>query len=217
MALPYIILVLGYTLLASLFLWVGISLKGKWLIKFALAPVILWFGLFLYYVPPQLAGYPSNQELHEDKVIVRFFTYTAPTNTEEGEIFIVVDTRFYIDKEKKKTFGDMINPLTYTDISKNEYLRLYRLEWDEDLVKDMNKASKEKKLITLQKNRKQAQGEKGKDDKKKKKGQKGKPEAGEEQGEEDESGTGGTARNSKDKSKYSVEALAPNEVFKKSQ
>jgi hypothetical protein len=214
MALPYIILVLGYTLLASLFLWVGISLKGKWIIKFALAPVILWFGLFLFYVPPQLAGYPSNQELVEDRVIVRYFTYTAPTNTEEGAIFIVVDTRFYIEQEKKKTFGEIINPLTYTDISKNEYLRLYRLEWDEDLVKDMNKASKERKLITLKKNRQKAQGDKGKD-KKQKKGQKGKPEAGEEEADGEDSGTGGTARNSKDESKYSVEALTPNEVFKK--
>ena len=205
-------MVLGYTLLAALFLWIGISIRGKWVIKFALAPIILWFGLFLYFVPPQLAGYPSDQEVIEERVIVRFFTYTAPTNTEEGEIFIVVDTRFYQETIQKDLL-DKLDPSTYSDISKNEYLRLYRLPWDEELVKQMTKAQKQRKLITLTKNQ---PGNKSKDKKKSKK--KDMKEAGDKIGEENEEGdggTGGTAKDSKDRSKYSVEALTPNEVFRK--
>ncbi len=213
MALPYIILVLGYTLLAGLFLWVAISIKKKWILKFSLVPAILWFGLFLYYVPPQLAGYPSDQEVIEERVIVRFFTYKAPTQTEEGEIYIVVDTRFYPETIEKALL-DKLDPKTYTDISKSEYLRLYRLPWDEDLVKQMNKANKQKKLITLRKNRPGGPESKSK----KKSDRKGPKAKGDKVGKENEDGkggTGGTAKNSKDLAKYWVEALTPNEVFTK--
>lgn len=220
MALPYIILVLGYSLLASLFLWIGISIKGKWLIKFALVPMILWFGLFLYYIPPQLAGYPSDEDIVQEKVIVRFFTYKAPTATEKGEIYIVADSRFYLQEKSEK---HILDPSKYTDISNNEFLRLYRLEWDEDLVKDMNKAKKQKKLITLSKKKGSGDGEgegesgngtKGK--KGKKGGEKGKQNKGARVGDsKGKGGTGGTAKQSKYNSKYSVEALTPNQVFRK--
>ncbi len=221
MALPYVILVLGYALLASLFLWIGISIKGKWIIKFALAPFILWFGLFLYFIPPQLAGYPSDQEIVEERVIVRYFTYKAPTNDDEGEIYIVADNRFYPETMTKDIL-EKFDPKSLADISQGEFLRLYRLPWDEQMVKDMTKAQKKRQLITLRKTKK-GEGQSGNqtgEGKGKSKGKKGSqngknPSGRLGDGDKGQGGTGGTAKTSRDKSMYSVEALTPNEVFQK--
>ena len=219
MALPYIILVLGYTLICSLFLWISISIKGKWIIKFAITPVILWYGLFLYYTPPQLAGYPSSQEILQERVIVRFFTTQRPTPTTKGYIYVVVDTRFFADLKEKSAL-EKLDPRTLTDISGSEHLRLYRLPWEEELAQNMQTAQKKKKLIILKKNKDKGKGsgdQKGEG--KKKKGKQGKNPDGKpgDNDEEGEGGTGGTARNSRDKNKYSVEALTPNEIFKKAE
>jgi hypothetical protein len=220
MPLPYVILVLGYTLLAALFMWSIIEIKGRWIVKFAMAPVILWFGLFLYYIPPQLSGYPSDQEIRQERVIVRFFTYNAPTKDKEGNIYVVVDSRFF-EKNDIQSFLKMFKPSTYTDISGTEYLRLYRLPWDEDLVKNMTKAQKKKELIILKKQKKKEKG-KGKDGGglgKAKEGKKGnKKGSGDKVGDGDGEGGGGTGGSSKlgkGKAKYSVEALTPNEIFRK--
>lgn len=221
MAIPYIILVLGYAFIISLFLLIVISLKGKWIFKFCMIPVLLWFGLFLYYIPPQLTGYPSEQNVIDDNVIVRYFTYQAPTQTEEGHLYIVVDTRFFKDL-KEKTFIDKINPLNYTDISGSEYLRLYRIPWDEELVRGMNQAQKRKQLIVLKKkkNKSESKGKEGREgNKKKSKGKKGRGKLIDKSGSGDnegKGGSGGTAKNSgNEESKYTIDALTPNEIFKK--
>jgi hypothetical protein len=228
MQLPYIILVLGYALLVSLFLWVAITIRGKWVAKFTMVPLILWFGLFMYYVPPQLAGYPSEQEIIQERVIVRYYTYQAPTQTEEGHIYVVVDTRFFKDKNEVN-FLDKINPLSYTDISKSEHLRLYRIPWDDDLVKKMTKAQKKKQLIILNKNGGKNKGVNNSEGKKgngkgkagqitkKKKGE-GKLNSTESSGsgEKGKGGTGGSSKyRDRDKGLYSIEALSPNEIFTK--
>lgn len=217
---PYVIMVLGYCMLAALCLWFIKEVKGMWPAKFTIVPMAIWFGLFLYFIPPQLAGYPSEQELIDDKVVVSFFTYESPSDESEGAIYVVVDTRFFRVKAKSKTFIDYFKPKTYTDISKQEYLRLYRLPWDESMVKEMTKAKSNKKLIVLTKKK---GGKDGKDGKAgNQQGGKGgkKPGAGAGKGKEGEGeegkkgGTGGTESGSKN-SKYNVEGLTPNEVIGK--
>lgn len=216
---PYIILVLGYTLLASLFLWISISIKGRWVAKAVVIPFVMWFGLFLYYVPPQLTGYPSTQEITKERVIVRYFQAQRPTKVSEGAIYVVVDSRFFEDL-KEETLIDKINPMTYTDASELSHLRFYRLPWDKELVDNLQKAKKNKQLAILKKNGKNGKGD-GEEGQKGKKGKKGKKKGeGKENGEpgdgeDGKGGTGGTAKESKSDSKYSVEALTPNEVFKK--
>lgn len=215
---PYVILVLGFALLTILCLWFIKDVEGMWAAKFILVPAVLWYGLFLYYMPPQLSGYPSDQEITDDKVIVRYYTYEAPTSENEGHIYVVVDTRFFKLEGSKRTVLEAINPSTYTDISGAEYLRLHRLPWDEKMVKDMNKAQKKKQVIVLSKNKDKKKdgeggdGEQGKGDKKGKGKGEGEPGEAEKTGE---GGTGGTARNSDDKAKYKVDALTPNDVMRK--
>ena len=215
MPIPYIILVLGYAFIVSLFLYIIIALKGKWILKFCLIPIILWFGLFLYYIPPQLAGYPSEQDILQEQVIVRYFIHQSPTKTTEGHVYIVVDTRFFKDI-KEQTAIDKINPLTYTDISQNEHLRLYRIPWDEEMVKAMNKAQKRKQLIIISKNSSKDKGKgKGEGTEKGEKGKKGdKKGQGEGEGEKGSNKNGG-GEEKKGNGKYKVKALTPNEIFKK--
>jgi hypothetical protein len=131
---------------------------------------------------------------------VRFFTYNAPTSTQEGNVYVIVDTRFFKDDYKEKNIADLIDPKTYTDISGNEFLRLYRLPWDDNLVKSMNKAQKKKQMIILTK---------------KSSGKLGNLKKGRNKDTDTSGGTGGTSKHSKDKSKYSVEARVVNEVFRK--
>ncbi|MEA2081078.1 MAG: hypothetical protein U9P00_14745 [Pseudomonadota bacterium] len=206
MIVPYTILVLGYAFLISLFLIIVISLKGKWILKFCMIPALLWFGLFLFYIPPQLAGYPSEQEVIEDKGIVRYFTYNPPTSTTSGHIYILVDTRFF-ESEKTKTFLDNIDPLTYIDMSEYEHLRLYKIPWDKELIKKMIEAKKQKRLIILRKNKPDS-----KNDKKEKRLKLG-PRNRNVGAVEGGKGIGGTT--SGNVNKYSVQALIPNEVFRK--
>lgn len=220
MIMPYVILVLGYAFLVSLFLVIFISLKGKWTLKFFMVPVLIWFGLFLYFIPPQLQGYPSTQEILEDKVIVRYYTYQPPTNTQKGYIYVLVDNRFFKPEKPTKSIIDTFNPKTYTNLSEYEEMRLYKIEWDQELTEEMNKAKRKKQLIILRKSRgKVDQNSDGKGkDRKKVSGKKGKGDPNAQSGEaEGKGGTGGTAHESESNSKYSIEALSPNEVFRKSE
>jgi hypothetical protein len=222
MIIPYVILVLGYAFIISLFLMITIWVKGKWIMKFCMVPILLWFGLFLYNVPPQLTGYPSEQEIQEDQVVVRYFTQQSPTATDKGCIYVLVDTRFFKDAKKNLTFLDKINPKTYTSISQYEYLRLYRIPWNEEAANDMNNARKKNQLIILQKNKLKSGNEDGKGSGKGKNGNAkmgndGNPdesEIGDADGEGD--GTGGTSKHSGNKDyEYNVKALSPNEMFRK--
>lgn len=203
---PHLTLVLGYVLLTALFLWFIIPTKEKWVIKFCLIPVVVWYGFFLYYVPPQLSGYPTTEELTEEKVVVRFFTHRSPTIERPGAIFVVVDDRFF-KKEKIIPLTEKMNPKYYINLSEDYFLRFYELPWEENMIKKMQKASKEGKMIILSKKKQKKKQKNGKTSKKTERPDQAKGKKGGSIiiGEDSASGS----------NDYVVETLTPNEVFPK--
>jgi hypothetical protein len=222
---PYIILVIGFALLAALCLWFIKEIKGKWMAKFVLVPAVIWYGLFLYFVPSQITGYPSDQDILQEKVLVRFYSYEQPSKISEGAVFVVVDTRFFKDSNEKNIL-DYANPSAYSDISDQEYLRLYRLPWDEKMVQNMNKAQKKKQVIILSKNKNSSSGKSGQNGQGKSSQNKGKktdkktdkkPQFGKAQKNGEGSSNEGNAKSNDNEntSKYTVEGLTPNVIIKK--
>ena len=56
----YVGLTTAYILIISILLWLFITSRTYLIAKIVIVPVVMWYGLVLYYTPSNLMGWPVN-------------------------------------------------------------------------------------------------------------------------------------------------------------
>lgn len=141
----YLGLTTAYILIASMLLWLFINSKTHLALKIIAIPLVLWYGLVLYYTPGNLMGWPktiaSVQDLPGDAFVVSVsIKEPSKKNSDPGGIFI---TLVELSKEDKVSFSlDPKAAFTYDGSGKP---RTYEVPYSKQLhrqIIEMQKAQK---------------------------------------------------------------------------
>jgi len=159
----YIGLAIAFIIISSVLLFLLIRSKTHVIVKICIIPIVIWYGMALFYIPDNLRGWPTDQQISNDSRVISILINEPSTNS-NGGIYL-----WLIDKEFKKVILDPRNVFCYNE--KNTP-RVYKLQYTKELHKKLTIALKKAKetggFITV----KSLFG-KGKRGKKGKKGKKG--------------------------------------------
>lgn len=140
-------LVVGYIILAILLLWSFIKPNTSTLLKFILIPIIIWYGLVMYFIPPNLSGKPKIGDPPNNSIILYGWI------VEKGS-----DTGLYLwvlDPTTKPKFT--LDPREFFKHLFNNAPRSYRMELTEEMKKKWTEQNQEgsnkKGLLVFRKDR----------------------------------------------------------------
>lgn len=122
----YIGIAIAFIIITAVLLFFLISSKIHVLIKVVIIPVVLWYGLALFFTPDNLRGWPTDQPIPDDSRIISLII-NEPTVNSSGAIYLWV-----IDKKFKETILDPRNVFCYHT---NNTPRVYRLPYSKELHK----------------------------------------------------------------------------------
>lgn len=135
----------AYILLAAMLLWLFINSRTYLFLKILIVPLVLWYGIVLYYTPTNLMGWPtaikSVEELPGDAFVSGIQIKEPNKKTlEPGAIFITVIK--FSDKSEMKF---SLNPKeAFTYLGKEEP-RIYKIPYSKELHKKILEAQKKQR------------------------------------------------------------------------
>ena len=135
-------LAMAFVILLSFFLWFLIKAKIQLSIRFIIIPVIIWYGLVLYHTPAKLMGFPLSVNVIEqipEGSVVLYIKIVEPDYKSEGCFYFYV---VHPDKQKEKSFLDVINPKKIFGFDDTNTPISYKLKYDRKLHEQMIKASR---------------------------------------------------------------------------
>lgn len=129
---------LTFLVLFAVVLWFIILGKGKWWLKAAIVPVVLYFSLIIWFSLGQISGWASPNEM-PDTFILHWSIVKEPSKkdtSDQGTIFIwatQVDESFQVTNQP-------VNPLLhpFTPRKNSAEPRSYRLPYDRDMHEKLN-------------------------------------------------------------------------------
>ncbi len=83
-------------------------------------PLIIWYGLVLYYAPRAIMGWPTNSRLPDSAIVVSYKIIDPVFNPEEAGIYLWV-----IPREKEKSLS--LNPKDIVKIVTTGIPRAYKI------------------------------------------------------------------------------------------
>lgn len=123
----------AFVIIAAVFLWFFLSSKTRFIFKLILIPIVLWYGLALYFAVPNLAGWPTKQEIPEGSIVfamlinepVAIYILALPELTEENDSLL------------KKT-----DPRQTFDFGGENQPRFYEIAYSKELHRQVVEARK---------------------------------------------------------------------------
>lgn len=120
----YLGLTTAYILIASILLWLFINSRTNIVIKTLIVPVVLWYGIVLYYTPSNLMGWPtaiaSIEQLPADSFVLGISIKEPSKKTNDpGAIFITLlqstdnESNFSLNPKDAFTYHGKAEPRTY--------------------------------------------------------------------------------------------------------
>jgi len=158
-------LVTAFILLASVLLWLFIeSPRTKTVFKIILVPILLWYGIALYYAVPNFMGWPTLESIPDDSQVLAIrIKEPDPKRNDPGAIYFWVNTKPG-SKSPEQTLVARLNPKNVFSYSGETDPRVYKLPYSRETHKAILEAQRK------------AQGVPGAQLRtKKKKGKKGRP------------------------------------------
>ena len=154
----------AYVLIAAMLLWLFINSRTHLVAKVLLVPVVLWYGIVLYYTPSNLMGWPtsiaSEKELPGDAFVVSIqIKEPSKKKLDPGAIFITV-----IELGDKPKVKLSVNPKAAFTYNGHGEPRTFKVPYSKEL---------HKKILEAEKKRRGSRGSRIKTAKKIKKGKKG--------------------------------------------
>lgn len=133
----YFSIAFTFVLLATLFLWFFIKGNANVFLKLIIIPVVVWYTAALYYAPDHLMGWPTTEGPPGIAKVLNGIVQ-KPKAGKEGAIYLWMIS---LDKEAdyKKNIKDLINPKNVFDYRAKNVPRSYKLPYDEDLDRQLNK------------------------------------------------------------------------------
>ena len=139
-------LITAFILLASVLLWLFIySPKIKIVFKIILVPVLLWYGIVLYYTPLNLMGHPVEMSPPEGAYFLAIQikepkAATATDLADPGGIYI---TAIVYDEDGMVNKNFMLNPKSAFAYRTTNEPRLYKIPYSREDHKAIIKAQRE--------------------------------------------------------------------------
>lgn len=131
---------LVYICVASLLLWFIIYARGHVITKCVSAGLAVWFGVAIYYLAPNLAGWPVNGEIPDGSVVLSL-RVVEPTPENSGWIYFWCNTQ----PDLKQDVANLLNPKTVFNYTGANEPRAYKRPYDRDLHKRILEAQKKQK------------------------------------------------------------------------
>lgn len=131
----------AFIIIAALHLYVIVYSKGGVVIKALLIPMVLWYGLVLFYTPGKLMGWPTPQPIPDNSRVLSMM-FREPFKGRPGSIYILVISRAGIGKSN---IEEVLNPKYIFGYSEKNVPRLYRLPYKRELHKRLKDGEREAK------------------------------------------------------------------------
>lgn len=140
----YIGLAIAFIIITTILIFFLISSKIHVIIKIVVIPIVIWYGMVLFFTPDNLRGWPTDQPIPDDSRVISVLI-NEPDTISKGAIYLWV-----IDKDTKKTILDPENMFCYNE--KNTP-RVYKIQYNKELHKRLimalKKAGKTGGFITV--------------------------------------------------------------------
>jgi hypothetical protein len=83
---------IAFVILAIILMWIVIQTPGRYLMKAALIPPVVWFGVALYFMVPNLLGWPARQDVPDDSYVLAVMV-NEPNHTrnDPGAIYLWIN------------------------------------------------------------------------------------------------------------------------------
>jgi len=140
----YIGLAIAFIMITAVLLFFLISSQIHVLIKVVIIPIVLWYGLALFFTPDNLRGWPTDQPIPNDSRVISLLI-NEPSVNSKGAIYLWV-----IDQEFKKVILDPRNAFRYhTSNTPRVYKLPYSKELHKRLIEALQKAKRTGGFITV--------------------------------------------------------------------
>ncbi|RJQ71438.1 MAG: hypothetical protein C4519_19525 [Desulfobacteraceae bacterium] len=85
-------LAVAFVVLGAVLVWVMIQTPGRYLIKAALTPPIIWYGVVLYFAVQNLMGWPATHKIPESSLLLAVrVNEPNPAQNSPGAIYLWVN------------------------------------------------------------------------------------------------------------------------------
>jgi len=153
----YISLIVSFSLLAILSLWFIIGSRGHIMLKMVAVPLVLWYGLVVFYAMPTLRGWPTDEIPPSDAWLISFVV-DEPNAEDAGGIYIWCNLRPPTDP--MSIFQMMIRPFPTIESKPRAYRIPYTKEMHKKIVKAHNQQQQQQgSRIVLQTDKEMPKGE----------------------------------------------------------
>jgi len=147
---------IAFAVLTALLLWFLVGKKPPFLLKVCLVAGVVWYGLVLFYTPEGILGWPKK-DFPDYCVVLSFKVIEPAINAEEAGIYL-----WAVPKEIEEK-GDFLDNWRVFQHTHKNVPRAYRVEYDEEMHKQLSEADAEAKavngLVTFKKPKGAKQGE----------------------------------------------------------
>ena len=148
----YLGLSMAFMIIGSILLYFVVNSKSHVLLKAGAITAVIWYSLVLFYTPPRLMGWPTYQSMPDESRIIHALV-KEPKDDDEGGVYLLV-----IGINDKKSLVQQINPKHIFNYSSKNTPRLYRMPYDREFHKKLEKAKRNagrKGIIRLTKDKSQ--------------------------------------------------------------
>jgi hypothetical protein len=130
----------GGTGIVALLLWFIVYAKGYFIFKVCITGVVIWFAIPVYYLIPNLAGWPTGQEM-QDGSRVMAIRIVEPKGSDPGAFYFWCN----ILPDLESDVINLLDPAKLFAYTGSAKPRAYQLPYDREMHKRILEAQKEKK------------------------------------------------------------------------
>ena len=135
-----------YVLLIGMLGWFVIGAKGKWWAKGTMIALSLWFGLTLFYTVHNFMGWPTLEQVNNERSQILYFQIREPSKKYDdvGAIYLWVRILRSNEEPKAKTFQELMNPMTWFLYTDKRAPRAYKLPYTKEVHEQLEELTKKK-------------------------------------------------------------------------
>lgn len=135
-----------YILLIGMLGWFVIGATGKWWAKGTMIALSLWFGLTLFYTVHNFMGWPTLEQINNERSQILYFQIREPSKKydDEGAIYLWVRVLRSTEEPKAKTFQELMNPMTWFLYTDKRAPRAYKLPYTKEVHEQLEELTKQK-------------------------------------------------------------------------
>jgi len=145
------LIMISFVILAAMFSWFLVGVKGKVWIKLIMLPLVIWYGLVLNSSFGRIYGWPADHNLPE-QAYIKSYIVKKPTVDDDGAIYVWIVNRIKV--RRPNLFETIMNPGKVFMIEYKGTPRSYKLPYTKNLHKKFQEGFKDGKMFMVLKGKK---------------------------------------------------------------